>query len=78
MRWPYKTSQSLAEAGYKCRGSVPCPHCDVLVDIYQIPDQMPVFLNPWDYYPHLVTLHNEEAPSAAPATGKDAAAGPDR
>lgn len=76
MDWPYKTSEDLARANFKCRGQVKCPHCDVQVWIYQQCDQMPVFLNPWDYYPHLVAIHNEEAPTP-PIDGKSAAAGRD-
>ena len=77
MIWPYKSSEDLARAGFKCRGRVQCPHCDVQVWIYQQPDQMPVFVNPWDHYPHLVVLHNEEAP-APPVDGKSAGAGSDK
>lgn len=78
MSWPYKSSEDLARAGFRCRGAVQCPHCDVEIWIYQQPDQMPVFLNSQDYWPHLVTEHNHEAPPAAPLDGKTIAAGGDR
>jgi hypothetical protein len=75
MKWPHKSTDDLALAGYKCRGPVKCPTCGDMLWIYQIPGELPVYLNSYDYWPHLVTTHNEEAPPARALDGKSAAAG---
>jgi hypothetical protein len=77
LRWPYQSSEALAIAGYKCRGPIACPICGVEIVIYQIPGQMPVFLDPERYFPHLVDPQHADPPWRPPVDGKSAAAGRD-
>ncbi len=73
--WPYRTSESLAIAGLKCRGPIVCPLCGAEIVIYQIPGQMPVFLDPEKFFPHLVDPQHADPPWQPPVDGKSAAAG---
>jgi hypothetical protein len=71
--WPHKSDEDLARAGFKSRGTMKCPFCYALVNIYQVPGEMPVFLDPESYYPHLDPQHAD--PPEMPVDGKSAAAG---
>lgn len=72
--WPYKSSEDLAVAGYKCRGPIVCPHCGAAMVIYQIPGLIPVFLDPEKYFPHLENPQHADPPHV-PMDGKTAATG---
>lgn len=78
MNWPYRSSEALATAGYKCRGLIVCPRCGTEIVVYQITGQMPVFLDPVQFVPHLAEPQHADPPWHAAPDGKLASAGPDR
>jgi hypothetical protein len=73
MIWLHRSAEDLARAGFRSRGLVPCPLCCVEIEIYQVPGQMPVFLDPATYTPHLATPQHWYPP----VDHKTAAAGSD-
>jgi hypothetical protein len=75
-QWTHRTSDDLRRAGFRSRGRIACPDCGAPIEIYQQLNQMPVFLDPETYYPHLELVpHHMDPPWQPPVDGKSAAAG---
>jgi hypothetical protein len=73
--WPYNSSERLAIAGFRCRGPIQCPICGDEIVIYQRTGQMPVFLDPETFQPHLAAPQHADPPWHPAVDGKSAAAG---
>lgn len=71
----HRSSESLALAGYKCRGPIACPICGSEIVIYQIPGQMPEFLDPETFAPHLMAAQHADTAWHPSVDGKTAATG---
>ena len=71
--WQYRSHEDLLRAGFRSRGPIKCPFCAAELLIYQVPGEMPVFLDPETYVPHLDPQHAD--PIESPMDRKSAATG---